>query len=102
MINYRINILEALKIKGFNTTYLRNNRIFGESIIQKFRKYDTDISLKTVNTLLNLLECGFEDIFEFEKDEDLQSFLIMFQWVFMICLCDLYNLVDEYFDQNPV
>lgn len=68
MINYRLNVLEALKIKGFNTYVIRKQNIFGNAIIEKFRNNDTNISLKTVNTLLSLLECGFDDVFEFIPD----------------------------------
>lgn len=65
MIKYKVDILKSLKNKGFSSTRLRNEKIFGEAIIQKFRENDTNISLKTVNTLLSLLECGFDDILQY-------------------------------------
>lgn len=69
MFIYRIDILDALKRKGYTTTRIRREKLFGESTLTKFRKQDTDITLKTIDILLSVLGCEFEDVFEFYPEE---------------------------------
>ena len=67
-IKYKINVLQALKNKGFSTYKLRKDKIFGEATIQKFRNGEM-VSYENVNTLCKVLNCQPGDIMEYVEDE---------------------------------
>ena len=70
MIRYRINVLEELKEKGYNTYRLRNEKIFGEKTIQALRDQQP-VSFATLDLLCELLDCKVEDIiFHCKQDSD--------------------------------
>ena len=67
-IKYKINVLQALKNKGFSTYKLRKDKIFGEATIQKFRNGEM-VSYENINTLCKVLNCQPGDIMEYVEDE---------------------------------
>ena len=67
-IKYKIDVLEALKEKGYTSYSLRKEKQLSESTIQKLRVGDK-ISWDNINTLCNLLDCDIADILEHQKDE---------------------------------
>lgn len=67
MITYKINVLEALKGKGFSAYELRKNKLIGESAIAKLRGSEM-VGIKTINTLCGLLGCGVGDILEYKAE----------------------------------
>lgn len=69
-IKYSIDIMTALKEKGFTTYQLTKgeNAPFSPSTLQKFRNQDTNISLKVVDRLCALLECQPQDLIKFYND----------------------------------
>lgn len=75
MIRFKIDVLQELKKKGYNTTRLRNEKIIPEGIITKIRKAnkdncDVNISTMTLNTLCALLGKQPAQIIEYIKDDD--------------------------------
>ena len=68
-IRYKGNILGALKDRGYTTTRLRNEKIFGQKTIQDFRS-NADIPYQTLNKLCELLACQIGDIIEYVPDEE--------------------------------
>ena len=68
MIRYRINVLEELKEKGYNTYRLRNEKIFGEKTIQALRDQQS-VSFATLDLLCELLDCKVEDIIYYCKQD---------------------------------
>lgn len=66
-IRYKGDILGALKEKGYSSTKLRNDKIFGEKTMQDFRK-NAVIPYKTLNKLCELLGCQVSDIIEYVPD----------------------------------
>ncbi len=64
MIIFRIDILKALKEKGYNTTYLRKNKILSESTIQKIRSKDTSLTLKNLDVICEMLDMQPGDVVE--------------------------------------
>ena len=64
MIIFRIDILKALKEKGYNTTYLRKNKILSESTIQKIRSKDTSLTLKNLDVICEMLHMQPGDVVE--------------------------------------
>ncbi len=67
MITYKINVLEALKKKGFSTYQLRKDKLIGESAITKLRESEI-VGIKTIDTLCRLLNCGVADILEYRAE----------------------------------
>ena len=65
MIRFRIDILKALKENGYNTTYLRKNKILSESTIQKIRNKDTSLTLKNLDVICAMLEMQPGDVVEY-------------------------------------
>lgn len=63
-IRYKIDVLAELKAKGYNTTRLRNDRVFGERVIQQFRE-GVPASWAVIEKLCVLLECDIGDILEY-------------------------------------
>ena len=58
---YKINILEALKKKGYTTYYIRQNKLLSESTLQRLRNNQT-ISMTSLLIIANLLEKSITDI----------------------------------------
>lgn len=68
-IIYRINILKALKKKGYTTTRLQKERILSESAIQSLREGKV-LSIKNITKLCYLLERDVGDILVYVDDHD--------------------------------
>lgn len=69
-IRYKFDVLSALKEAGYNTNYIRINKLLNENTLQKFRHKQTDISVKTLETLCRLLDCQPGDILEYVPDDE--------------------------------
>lgn len=67
MIIYKIDIMQALKKKGYTSYKLRKERLFGESTIQKFRNQG-NLNFNDLNKLCDILECDISDIIEYKKE----------------------------------
>ena len=65
MLKYKIDILEALKNKGYSTYKLRKDKIIGEATLQKYRNSECIISSDNLNLLCKLLECQPGDLIEY-------------------------------------
>lgn len=69
-IQYKVNVLETLKAKGFSTYKLRKEKLFGESTLQQFRE-GTIVSTENLSRLCQLLKCQPGDILEYiERDTE--------------------------------
>lgn len=60
---YKVNVLEKLKDKGYNTSRIRNEKLIGEATLQKIRKGEM-VSWATLDTICKLLKCQLSDIIE--------------------------------------
>ncbi len=67
-IVYKIDVLQALKEKGFSTYKLRREKIFGEATIQAFRKGSL-VSYDNLAKLCRLLDCQPGDIMVYIEDQ---------------------------------
>lgn len=63
-LQYRIDILQALKDKGYNTNRLRKEKLISESVLQKLR-HSEPVSWSNIEQLCKLLECQPADIMEY-------------------------------------
>lgn len=68
MLRYKVDILKELKEKDYTSYRLRQDKLIGESQIQKIRKGEI-ASKETLNTICKLLQCQPGDILEYVEDE---------------------------------
>lgn len=68
---YKIDVLNALKEKGYNTNKIRTEGLLSQSTLQKFRNKQ-GVSWENIETLCRLLECQPADLIEFVADEGVQ------------------------------
>ena len=68
-IVYKIDFLEALKSKGYNTNKLRKEKLLSESVIQGLRE-NRYITLPNISTICSLLECQPGDLLEYVPDSE--------------------------------
>ena len=66
-ITYKIDVLAALKEKGYTTYKLRKEKLLGESTIQQLRNGEI-VSWATIDTLCTLLDCQPGDLVEHHKE----------------------------------
>ena len=62
-LQYKINVLAALKEKGYNTNRLRKEKLLGESTIQQLRKGEL-ASWNNIDRICTMLECQPGDLVE--------------------------------------
>lgn len=66
-IFYKIDILDALKDRGFSTYKIRKEKLLAESTVQALRRGDL-ISLDNVARICSMLQCQPGDILEYVSD----------------------------------
>ena len=66
-LNYKIDILAALKDKGISTYRIRKEKLLGEATLQKLRRGEA-ISWESLETICALLACQPGDIIEYDND----------------------------------
>ena len=66
-LRYKIDVLEALKQKGFTTYSLRQGNKLSQSTIQKLRE-GRGVAWENIENLCSLLDCQPGDLLEFVKD----------------------------------
>lgn len=66
-LQFKINVINALKDKGYSSYILRTQRLLSESTIQKLRS-GQGLSWDNIETLCRLLECQPGDLIEYIKD----------------------------------
>lgn len=67
-LQYKIDIIKALKEKGISTYTMRKEKILSESTIQKLRE-GKGIAWENLEIICKLLECQPGDIIEYVSDE---------------------------------
>lgn len=66
-LRYKIDVLNALKEKGYNTNKIRTEGLLSQSTLQKFRQRQ-GVSWENLETLCRLLECQPGDLLEYTED----------------------------------
>ena len=67
-LRYKLDVLEALKAKGYTTYILRKENLLSQSTIQKLRE-KKGLAWENIDNLCKLLECQPGDLFEYVSDE---------------------------------
>ena len=68
-LRFKIDVLEALKEKGYTTYTLRKENILSQSTIQKLRE-GKGLAWETIERLCTLLDCQPAALMEFVKDAE--------------------------------
>lgn len=68
-LRYKMDMLDALKSKGYTTYRLAVDKVFSSSSIQKLRT-GVVLSADGINKLCELLQCQPGDILEYVEDEN--------------------------------
>ena len=63
-LQFKIDVVSALKEKGYTTYRIRNEKILSESTVQKLRA-GKGVSWENIETLCRLLECQPTDLMEY-------------------------------------
>lgn len=67
-IKYKIDILAALKEKGYSQNRIRSEKLIGQSYLTQLRHGEL-VSWKTIETICKLLNCQPGDILEYTSEE---------------------------------
>ena len=67
-IQYKIDVLAALKKAGYNTSRIRKEKIMGEAMLQKLRSGQL-VSWIALEKICVLLNCQPGDLIEYENVE---------------------------------
>ena len=68
MIYYKIDVLKELKNKNLTTYSLKKANILGGQTITKLKNNNTDITIKNINRLCELLDMQPGDIIGYKPD----------------------------------
>lgn len=67
-LQFKVNILEALKEKGYTTYKLRKDNILSQSTLQKLRE-GKGLAWENIERLCALLDCQPGDLLEYVQSE---------------------------------
>lgn len=68
-LRYKIDVLAALKEKGYNTNKIRTEGLLSQSTLQKFRNQQ-GVSWENLETLCKLLDCQPGDLLMYAEDDN--------------------------------
>ena len=71
MLAYKIDVLEALKEPGYNTTRLRKEKLLNESAIQYLRE-GKPVGAKALNNICMLLDMQPGNIIKYVEDNNMK------------------------------
>lgn len=71
-VQYKINVLAALKEKGYTTSRIRKEKLIGEATVQRLR-HSQSVSYEVLAKLCELLDCQPGDILEYVTDNNKQE-----------------------------
>ena len=63
MLCYKIDILKALKIRGYTSARIRKEKLLGEGTLQKLRQ-DIMVSSDSLGKICVMLRCDIGDVVE--------------------------------------
>lgn len=74
-IRYKIDILAALKAKGYSSTKIREEKLIGQSYLQQIRHGEL-VSWKTLDMICSLLECQPGDLIEYIPVQEMENAIL--------------------------
>lgn len=80
MIEFKINVADALNRVNFNTYKAKTTGLLSQDTLKKLKNEDTSVSLKSLNSLCVILDMELKDIVKFtmseEEKENRKNFII--------------------------
>ena len=70
MLKYKINVGDALERAGFNTYKAKTTKLLSQDTLKKIKKEDTNITLKAIDSICNILDLQPKDILEFVRSAE--------------------------------
>ena len=67
-LRYKIDVMAALKEKGYSSTRIRNEKLIGQSYLQQLRHGEM-VSWATLDKICELLDCQPADLIEYVRAE---------------------------------
>lgn len=67
-VQYKVDVLAALKSAGYSTYRIRKEKLLGESVLQQLRD-GVPVSWPNVGRICDLLNCQPGDILKYVKDQ---------------------------------
>lgn len=67
-VQYKIDVMAALKAAGYSSTRLRREKLIGEATMQRLR-HKQSVSYDVLAVICKLLNCQPGDILEYVPDE---------------------------------
>ena len=67
-LQYKIDVVAALKDKGYTSYKIRQEKLLSESTIQKLRS-GKGVSWENIETICRLLDCQPGDLMEYTKEQ---------------------------------
>lgn len=71
-LQFKIDVISALKKKGCTTYRIRSEKLLSESTLQKLRT-GAGISWESIETVCRLLDCQPGDIMEYVREPDVNE-----------------------------
>ena len=68
-MQFKIDVLEALKAKGYTTYVLRKENILSQSTLQKLRE-GKGLSWENIERICGLLDCQPGDLIEYAQENN--------------------------------
>ena len=68
-LRYKIDVLAALKEKGYNTNKIQTEGLLSQSTLQKFRNQQ-GVSWENLEILCRLLDCQPGDLLMYAEDDN--------------------------------
>ena len=68
-IVYKIDVLAALKERGYNTNRLRKEKLLSEGVIQSLREHKA-LSFRNLSRICSMLNCQPGDLLEYVPDSE--------------------------------
>ena len=69
-VQYKINVLAALKEAEYSSTRIRQEKLIGQATLQQLRHGEL-VSWATINTICQLLDCQPGDILEYVPEDNI-------------------------------
>lgn len=66
-LEYKIDVVAALKEHGYSSTRIRAKKIMGMATLQQLRHKEL-VSWATIDTICRLLDCQPGDLLEYKED----------------------------------
>ncbi len=71
-LQFKVDVISALKKKGYTTYRIRSEKLLSESTLQKLRT-GAGISWESIETICRLLDCQPGDIIEYVREPNVSK-----------------------------